>query len=914
MSPLKLRHKVNGAILVTFLSIAVIFSIIQLPFQQRRFQTVLNKIEVLLQTVVERDQDRFANEIFEGRLKAVKLRVQALLKVPGIKTIYVYDAQGKLLVYEGLNALYENLKPADIQKFTTGHYLEIDKSGAEPHLHYLQDIRAIGERIGFIQITYALGDVSWEQQLSFILFGALLCSILLLMLFLLNMILLRTIIHPISYLDKTMKSMTPGELGVKVMVRSDDEIGELSRHFNQMSAELASSYFQIEQQNKELKRLDQLKDEFLANTSHELRTPLNGIIGLSESLLDGIGGAVTPIQYHNLSMIMQSGKRLSHLVNDILDFSRMKQNDLQLQLKTLDIKSVLDVALTLCQPMTLNKSLELVDQLPHNLPRVLADENRLEQILMNLLGNAIKFTTTGTITIHSRVDASHLWIFVTDTGIGIPKSKLESIFKSFEQADGSIARIFGGSGLGLTISRQLVELHGGQIKVESREGEGSTFSFSLPITSRQELAEPSVLIDEKHNYLAEITLQEGSLEALPATLNPLEQQKPLSSILVVDDEPVNLQVIVNQLTMQNYLVYTATSGMEALDLIKNTQLDLILLDVMMPHMSGFEVCRRIRSLYSPNELPVIFLTAKNQVHDLIEGFNAGANDYISKPFVKNELFARVQMHIRLAEMSIAMVEKGRMETELKMASTMQKLLYPQKFPVIPTMDIDGLIHPATETGGDWYGFMTLQNHLYILIGDVSGHGSPSALITAMAYGAIRQFEATARQTNSLYKPSELNCQLNSIMHKTLPDDYFMTFFIARIDLETGLMTYSHAGHPYPQLVRQQKLMPLPRNMPGPFLGINPHMEYCDETLQLQEDDLLFFFTDGLIEIHQNGHILFGETELRDCLLAHQQMPPKVLIDTIFQKILSICSKDQFNDDITMIACKIKTGFPLMALP
>jgi len=407
------------------------------------------------------------------------------------------------------------------------------------------------------------------------------------------------------------------------------------------------------QVNLQLQQVDQLKDEFLANTSHELRTPLNGIIGLAESLIDGIAGKLPQKANHNLAMVIASGKRLSNLVNDILDFSKMKNHELALNIQPVDLYTMTDVVLTLSRPLLKDRNLQLINAVPKDCSALAVDENRLLQILHNLVGNAIKFTETGTVTVSSNTEKDRIKINITDTGIGLPENKLNTIFESFEQAQGNIARGYGGTGLGLAISKQLVELHGGKISVKSKEGVGSTFSFTLPISSEQALL--SIIENRTVARLNQIetglndTLQEEIIkESLSASLHLHSKFR----ILIVDDEPVNLQVLHDYLSLQNYQLVEAGGGQEALKAIKeNEPFDLILLDIMMPRVSGYDVCQKIRDTYSVNELPVIFLTAKNQVTDLVQSFAVGANDYLSKPVSKHELLARVDMHLKLLDIN-----------------------------------------------------------------------------------------------------------------------------------------------------------------------------------------------------------------------------------------------------------------------
>ena len=403
---------------------------------------------------------------------------------------------------------------------------------------------------------------------------------------------------------------------------------------------------ELEFKNTQLQRLDQIKDEFLANTSHELRTPLNGIIGIAESLLDGAAGELNDRQKANLAMVVSSGMRLANLVNDILDFAKLKNRDIELQRQPVDFRQITEIVLRVCRPLVTSKSLELNNEIPEELVAVEGDENRLQQIMYNLVGNAIKFTESGSVTVSAIALDGMVEVTVADTGIGISPDKFSDIFKSFEQVDASVSREYGGTGLGLSITKQLVELHGGTIHVESELSQGSRFIFTLPMSSQT----PNRTLDLSQ---AMAKMRENESPS-PELLAPIVQSKGQLTILVVDDEPINLQVVANHLSLQNYGIVQASSGIEALEKIHNgLRPDLILLDIMMPKMSGYQVCQKIREQFPASEMPVVMLTAKNQVSNLVAGLDAGANDYLTKPVLKNELLARIKTHINLSKINIA---------------------------------------------------------------------------------------------------------------------------------------------------------------------------------------------------------------------------------------------------------------------
>lgn len=467
------------------------------------------------------------------------------------------------------------------------------------------------------------------------------------------------------------------DLSLRVPVDPFTEVGHIATRYNQVMDVLEGYAHQLEtfnaelevkveertvelaQANAELTQVNRLKDEFIANTSHELRTPLNGIIGIAESLIDGVTGILPHATRDNLGLIVASGKRLASLINDILDFSTLRERDITLRQQPVRLHDVVEMVMALSQGVVRHKSVQLINQVAIDLPWVQADSDRLQQILHNLMGNAVKFTETGEIVVTAAPSPDDpekkIVITIRDTGIGIAADKLDRIFESFEQADGSVTRKYGGTGLGLAITQQLVEQHGGQIWVESIVGVGSQFHFTLPLSTEADLA--AVDTPEPLKPL-DLSLWESDPAAVPeldATTDQIafaEHQR--FQVLIVDDEPVNLQVLHNHLALEDYAITQAMSGEDVFRVIEEGfRPDLILLDVMMPKMTGYEVTCKLRERFSANELPILMLTAKDQVADLIEGLGAGANDYLAKPIAKKELLARIKTHLQLANLNRA---------------------------------------------------------------------------------------------------------------------------------------------------------------------------------------------------------------------------------------------------------------------
>lgn len=328
----------------------------------------------------------------------------------------------------------------------------------------------------------------------------------------------------------------------------------------------AEAFRNVNELSQKLLKLDKIKDEFLANTSHELRTPLNGILGITEAMLKGGDGELNARQKQDLSIIAGSSRRLANLVGDILDYSKMKNKDILLNIRPIQIEGLIYTVVNVFGQLSRSKDFEVIAEIPEGLPPVAADENRFVQILYNLVGNAVKFTVRGCIKISARKAGNMIEVCVSDTGEGIPGDKLEDIFKSFEQVDTSLTRRHGGTGLGLSITRQLVELQGGSIWVHSKPGVGSQFTFTLPV------ADSALKAADSHvnEIEPERTVQDFSMYLEEEAVST-ESIKNGVQILLVDDDLVNLQAAKAILRLGGYVVTVAGSGKAAL-----TELDGII--------------------------------------------------------------------------------------------------------------------------------------------------------------------------------------------------------------------------------------------------------------------------------------------------------------------------------------------------
>ncbi|MBO1318903.1 ATP-binding protein [Acanthopleuribacter pedis] len=436
--------------------------------------------------------------------------------------------------------------------------------------------------------------------------------------------------------------------------------------------------------NESLLQVNALKDQFLANTSHELRTPLNGIIGLAETLRDGVAGPLPAEANKQLGTIVAFGRRLSNLVNDILDFAKLRHHQLELNCQPVDLHVLVDQVFQVAAPLINRKKIKLINNVSPRTPLIWGDEQRLEQVLFNLIGNAVKFTDEGRIEVGAEIRKNFLTLSVADTGVGIADADQKRIFESFEQLSMPENGGQGGTGLGLAICREIVERHGGTIWVDSSPGAGSTFSFSLPlkpvVTQRSQPVAAAVPAS---------TQPDGSDPHIPLPTPAEQGGGRRGRILIIDDEPVNRQVLGSHLLLAGYEIEELANGQDTLarfnlnheDIPPETReapdVDLIILDIMMPGISGYEVCRQIRKVHPEQDLPILFLSARNQAKDLATGFDAGGSDYLNKPIIKSELLARVKHHLSLLEGSRLLESKVRTRTA-ELRETLLKLVEAQR--------------------------------------------------------------------------------------------------------------------------------------------------------------------------------------------------------------------------------------------
>jgi signal transduction histidine kinase/CheY-like chemotaxis protein len=419
---------------------------------------------------------------------------------------------------------------------------------------------------------------------------------------------------------------------VRATKRTEDEIGFLIDRFNEMLDQIEKHENEMTDVNEQLRQSQQqalagteAKSQFLANMSHELRTPLNAIIGYSEMLEEEAHDLGQENFVPDLKKINNAGKHLLVLINDILDLSKIEAGKMELYLETFDLKTMLEDVAATSRLLVQKKSNALEVRVAPDLGTMRADLTKVRQALFNLLSNASKFSEHGTITLEVAREAGGNdggWVIfrVSDTGIGMTREQLGRIFQAFSQADASTVRKYGGTGLGLTITRHFCRLMGGDVTVASEPGKGSTFTIRLP------------------GEVRELTKELDSQPSAPLAELPREG----NTVLVVDDDPAARDLLKRFLNKEGFHVECAASGQEALASVKRIRPAVITLDVMMPGMDGWAVLSRLKEDRALADIPVIMLTI---VDDKNFGYALGATEYMTKP-VDRERLATVVRRLR----------------------------------------------------------------------------------------------------------------------------------------------------------------------------------------------------------------------------------------------------------------------------
>ncbi len=751
-----LRLKINAAIVVTAVGIAIISGASLYPFENRRYNAHLAKVRLLLETVARQKNEDLANELFANQQRALTETLNDFLKVQFVAAATIYKTDGSVYMstHDEFKAPLVAAEQMDLGEQDAS--FKMQRINNRSMAVYLNQIKVIGRKIGYVKIYYDLADLKRNTILSVTISLTLLLTTLFLMAVLLNILLTRLVLKPVFLLHNTIDMLQNGQLGKTVHLDAKDEIGEMAQAFNQMSvqlhqgrhdlvqaeekyrsifenaiegifqtnttnrqfvtvnpsmarilgygseAELMHSITDIAQQlfvepadysrfEKLLKRKTQIlgfetrlrkkdssifwaaiaarsvyndygklqhyagsivdisarrakaqaekerqaaeaaskaKSLFLANMSHEIRTPMNAIIGFTD-LLDN--GSHKPQHKRYLEAIKSSSKNLLTLINDILDLSKIEAGKLEILSEPISLASLFEEIEKIFSARIEQKGIAFRSIVQNDVPDVLMlDEARMRQVLFNLIANAVKFTEKGSVCLYARVtarpDPRHvdLEIEVADTGIGIERSAQRYIFGAFHQQSGQSLSRYGGTGLGLTISRNLVNNMGGRINLTSAPGKGSQFKISLYRVAIGEFL--------KHPSPADESFDDASrLQA--------------ATVLIADDIAITRSLIKEIFEDTRLTLLEAEDGRQAVNVARSEIPDVILLDLKMPHLNGYEALEKIRLNNATQNIPVIAMTAAGMKEDIDRIQASGFDTFLIKPFDRKDLVKTLRQFI-----------------------------------------------------------------------------------------------------------------------------------------------------------------------------------------------------------------------------------------------------------------------------
>ncbi|MDM8349880.1 response regulator [Pseudomonas sp. sp1636] len=561
--------------------------------------------------------------VISGNVEVLDALLQATLQTPHVRFLEVRDSTDNILVYVE-QAASQGQGSTQVEVF----HAPIRLQRIELDNDFLQQpspppVRAPEQYLGRVVVGMSNDAFNTRQQ-EILLKAAALALLALFLTFTLARRLARRISHPLSAMGDAVTAIQGGDYRATLPELDDGELGGLARHINNLASGLNRASQEQQQAiellikaREESEQANSAKSDFLAMMSHELRTPMNGVLGMLQ-LLETT--EMTREQAEYAALAAESTEHLLKVINDILDFSRIERGALELESIPFNLLELVQTCVQVFQHSAQQRGLELhLDtQGDLELLEVQGDPTRIRQILVNLIGNALKFTEAGSIRVETRwqeLDDQVLWLTcaVHDSGIGISAERLEHMFDAFQQADTSISRRYGGTGLGLPIARTLAERMGGTLRGDSQEGQGSVFTLGLPLPFSRQVRHIS--------------------PSAPAK----DAQGQGQEVLLVEDNPVNQTVIEAMLRSLGYRVALVGDGAQAVHSVERQHFAAILMDCRLPIMDGYEATRQIRRLAGQAEVPIIALTANALQGDRETCLNAGMNDYLAKPFKRADL-------------------------------------------------------------------------------------------------------------------------------------------------------------------------------------------------------------------------------------------------------------------------------------
>jgi signal transduction histidine kinase/CheY-like chemotaxis protein len=682
----------------------------------------------------------------------------------------------------------------------------------------------------------------------------------------------------------------------------EDYRGFLDLVASQVSASLsnARAYEAERQRAEDLAALDRAKTTFFTNVSHEFRTPLTLILGPTADALNDRIDPLSEQQRARVETIHQSSERLLKLVNTLLDFSRLESGRTEARLEVVDLAAETVQIAEMFRSAVERAGLRFVVECqPIDAP-VGVDREMWAKIVSNLLSNALKFTFEGEISVRLGRDADVVELAVGDTGIGIQAEDHVHLFERFHRIEGARSRTFEGSGIGLALVAELVGLHGGSIGASSAPGEGSTFTVRLPLDS---VAPGLPVVDDtagQHVVSAYVTevmrwltpYDEVASPVANGTTERAGRDRP--TVLVADDNP-DMRRYIAGLLADGYDVVTAEDGAAALEAALRVRPDLVLSDVMMPNLDGFGLLQALRADPVTSGTPVILLSARAGEDAAVEGLEAGADDYLMKPFSAVELLARVRSNLELER-----ARRGSVQREHEIAIELQERLVPNRALRLPRLETATYYQPGvqgTQVGGDWFEAIDLgRARTALVVGDVMGKGIRAAATMGQLRSVVRAYAGLD------LSPADLLETIDARVRE-LGTEEIASCVYAVVDSRSSSLEFANAGHLPPLLVSDGAVERLDGPL-GPPLGAGP-VALHQGTVQLEPGSMLVLYTDGLVETRA------GDTDERIDRAAELARQWTGEIDGLPAALVSELCPSGSPDDVAILVARLR---PRVELP
>jgi signal transduction histidine kinase/serine phosphatase RsbU (regulator of sigma subunit) len=680
--------------------------------------------------------------------------------------------------------------------------------------------------------------------------------------------------------------------------------------------------------NEELKRADRLKTQFFTNVSHELRTPLTLSVGPLHGILRD---EQTPAAIRGtLGVVYDNQLRLMKLINDLLDFSKLEAGRMTGRFVRTELPSVLLTFLGTLRAAAENRGIALRTSIEGAIGDVFVDLGMLEKIVMNLLSNAFKFTPDGGAITLSVVDTGEdVRATVADTGPGIPKAAQARLFERFAQLDGSDTRKYSGTGIGLALVKELMQVHRGSVTVTSEAGSGASFTLVFPKGTAHLPPDQVVLGDEAR---AEVTPQahqlvefqtradahdeedaevEAPVLAIAAVAAPPSSREPAAAsarphVLVVDDT-ADMRAYIASMLKPHYRVSVARDGAEGIEKARRLLPDVIVSDVMMPNKSGYDLCDELKGDAGPaSSIPVMLVTAKAELAMKIEGLRHGADDYLVKPFHADELLVRVQNLATsrrraqdLARAHAVLAQKERaIADDLEKARTFQRAML-DNLPAPAWATVAAVYAPLDLVGGDVYDVSLLsEGGLRLFVADAIGHGVQASLRTMI-------LKAEYDRVKGLASPAAALGALNARLCGGYPRGELMTsaccLDIVPNDRGGADVAIVSAGHPPLLAFVGGRVHEIQAN--GPLLGVGKAIDLALVRTELPAGARLVAFTDGLDEQRSEAGQAFGVERLA-ASIDRPPVPLRRALERAVEQVLAFAKGHSVDDDMTLVGVDI----------